>query len=165
MTVPYYISENKSDMRGIKHGRYAIEDDGNLSDRRGTRVGSRLRRPAYVLPAVIFEFFGSVNWTGKSERRAECLYLQPLHPSSSADILSQLTDRVRRALVASALCVRRGVRAVNQAAGPAVLTQNSESQRNPGVSLGFSVLSRDTASISRTSSARLVEINAFRWPE
>src|SRR5271156_5344756 len=93
MTVPYYISENKSDMRGIKHGRYAIEDDGNLSDRRGTRVGSRLRRPAYVLPAVIFEFFGSVNWTGKSERRAECLYLQPLHPSSSANILSQPTDR------------------------------------------------------------------------
>ena len=31
MTVPYYISENKSDMRGIKHGWYAIEDDGNLS--------------------------------------------------------------------------------------------------------------------------------------
>jgi hypothetical protein len=30
--------------------------------------------PAYVLPAVIFEFLGSVNWTGKSERRAECLY-------------------------------------------------------------------------------------------
>jgi hypothetical protein len=31
MTVPYYISENKSDIRGIKHGWYAIEDDGNLS--------------------------------------------------------------------------------------------------------------------------------------
>ena len=31
MTVPYYICENKSDMRGIKHGWYAIEDDGNLS--------------------------------------------------------------------------------------------------------------------------------------
>ena len=31
MTVPCYISENKSDMRGIKHGWYAIEDDGNLS--------------------------------------------------------------------------------------------------------------------------------------
>jgi hypothetical protein len=31
MTVPHYISENKSDMRGIKHGWYAIEDDGNLS--------------------------------------------------------------------------------------------------------------------------------------
>jgi hypothetical protein len=31
MTVPYYISENRSDMRGIKHGWYAIEDDGNLS--------------------------------------------------------------------------------------------------------------------------------------
>ena len=31
MTVPYYISENKSDIRGIKHGWYAIEGDGNLS--------------------------------------------------------------------------------------------------------------------------------------
>jgi hypothetical protein len=31
MTAPYYISETKSDMRGIKHGWYAIEDDGNLS--------------------------------------------------------------------------------------------------------------------------------------
>jgi hypothetical protein len=45
MTVPKYISENKFDMRGIKHGRYAIEDDGNLSDRRGTRVVPRPRRP------------------------------------------------------------------------------------------------------------------------
>ena len=26
MAVPYYISENKSDMRGIKHGWYAIEE-------------------------------------------------------------------------------------------------------------------------------------------
>jgi hypothetical protein len=42
-------------------------------------------------------------------------------------------------------CVRRGVRAVNQVAGPAVPTQNSESQRNPGVSPGFTVLSRETA--------------------
>ena len=31
MTAPHYISENQSDMRGIKHGWYAIEDDGNLS--------------------------------------------------------------------------------------------------------------------------------------
>ncbi len=30
MAVPYYISENKSDMRGIKHGWYAIEEDGAL---------------------------------------------------------------------------------------------------------------------------------------
>jgi hypothetical protein len=30
MTVPLYIGENKSDMRGIKSGWYAIEDDGNL---------------------------------------------------------------------------------------------------------------------------------------
>ena len=31
MTVPHYISENQSDMRGIKHGWYAIEDNGDLS--------------------------------------------------------------------------------------------------------------------------------------
>ena len=30
MTVSHYISEGKSDMRGIKPGWYAIEDDGNL---------------------------------------------------------------------------------------------------------------------------------------
>jgi hypothetical protein len=30
MTAPYYISETKSDMRGIKQGWYAIEDDGTL---------------------------------------------------------------------------------------------------------------------------------------
>ena len=75
MTVAYYISENKSDRRGIKHGWYAIEDGGNLSDRRGTPVGSA--RPPTAPTSylrVIFEFLGSVNWTGKSERRAECLY-------------------------------------------------------------------------------------------
>jgi hypothetical protein len=31
MTVPHYIGENKSDIRGIKLGWYAIEDDGKLS--------------------------------------------------------------------------------------------------------------------------------------
>jgi hypothetical protein len=31
MISPHYISEDKSDMRGIKHGWYAVEDDGNLS--------------------------------------------------------------------------------------------------------------------------------------
>jgi chaperonin GroES len=30
MTAPYYMSETKSDMRGIKQGWYAIEDDGTL---------------------------------------------------------------------------------------------------------------------------------------
>jgi hypothetical protein len=30
-TAPYYINETKSDMRGIKTGWYAIEDDGELS--------------------------------------------------------------------------------------------------------------------------------------
>jgi hypothetical protein len=31
MTAAHYINEHQSDMRGIKDGWYAIEDDGNLS--------------------------------------------------------------------------------------------------------------------------------------
>ena len=31
MTIPHYVNEDKSDMRGIKPGWYAIEDDGNIS--------------------------------------------------------------------------------------------------------------------------------------
>jgi hypothetical protein len=30
MTAPYYMSETKSDIRGIKQGWYTIEDDGTL---------------------------------------------------------------------------------------------------------------------------------------
>ena len=29
-TVPYYINEDKSDIRGIKSGWYAIDENGNL---------------------------------------------------------------------------------------------------------------------------------------
>ena len=31
MSIPHYVNENKSDMRGIKPGWYAMEDDGKLS--------------------------------------------------------------------------------------------------------------------------------------
>lgn len=31
MTIPHYINEDKSDIRGIKPGWYAMDDDGNLS--------------------------------------------------------------------------------------------------------------------------------------
>jgi hypothetical protein len=31
MNIPHYINENKSDMRGIKPGRYMMRNDGNLS--------------------------------------------------------------------------------------------------------------------------------------
>jgi hypothetical protein len=31
VTAPHYISDDSSDMRGIKPGWYAIEDDGNIS--------------------------------------------------------------------------------------------------------------------------------------
>ena len=30
MTISHYINENQSDMRGIKPGWYAMEDDGDL---------------------------------------------------------------------------------------------------------------------------------------
>ena len=58
--------------------------------------------PVHVLPAVIFGLLGKRELD--REERAPCgmSVLQPLCPSPSADILSQLTDRVRRALVASA---------------------------------------------------------------
>jgi hypothetical protein len=32
VTAPHYISEEHSDMRGIKPGWYSIEDDGNISN-------------------------------------------------------------------------------------------------------------------------------------
>ena len=98
MTVAYYISENKSDRRGIKHGWYAIEDRGNISDRRGTRLGSaRPPTPSTSYLRQSSGFLGSVNWIGKGERRAECLYF-----NLSALVLCRykLTDRLRRALVA-----------------------------------------------------------------
>jgi hypothetical protein len=31
VTAPHYINDDKSDMRGIKPGWYAIEDDGDIS--------------------------------------------------------------------------------------------------------------------------------------
>jgi hypothetical protein len=31
MTIPHYINEDQSDMRGIKRGWYAMEHDGDLS--------------------------------------------------------------------------------------------------------------------------------------
>jgi hypothetical protein len=30
MTIPHYINEDRSEMRGIKPGWYAMEDDGKL---------------------------------------------------------------------------------------------------------------------------------------
>ena len=30
MAVPHYVNKHKSDMRGIKPGWYAMDDDGNL---------------------------------------------------------------------------------------------------------------------------------------
>ncbi len=31
MSIPHYVSEDESDMRGIKPGWYAMEDNGKLS--------------------------------------------------------------------------------------------------------------------------------------
>jgi hypothetical protein len=47
MTVPHYISENQSDMRGIKHGWYAIEDDGCNKGRT-----EHFSKPVYRHPAL-----------------------------------------------------------------------------------------------------------------
>ena len=88
MIVAYYISENKSDRRGIQDGWYAIEDGGNISDRRETRVGSA--RPPSPSTSYLRQspgFLGSENWTGKGERRAECLYFN-LSVLVFADILA-----------------------------------------------------------------------------
>jgi hypothetical protein len=31
MAIPHFINDDRSEMRGIKPGWYAVEDDGNLS--------------------------------------------------------------------------------------------------------------------------------------
>jgi hypothetical protein len=31
MIIPHYINEDKSNVRGIRSGWYAVDDDGNLS--------------------------------------------------------------------------------------------------------------------------------------
>jgi hypothetical protein len=48
--VPFYIGEAKSDMRGIKHGWYALEDDGHISSgpfSSREECVRRINRPAY----------------------------------------------------------------------------------------------------------------------
>jgi hypothetical protein len=108
MIVAYYISENQSDRRGIKHVWYAIEDGGNLSYTRGTRVGFRAPAdPVHVLPAVIFGLLGKRELD--REERASC-GMSVLQTKFFADILSQLTDRVRRALVASGRALEPSIR-------------------------------------------------------
>jgi hypothetical protein len=46
MTVPHYIGEAKSDIRGIKSGWYAMDDDGNLSSGPFSNHAECLRRIA-----------------------------------------------------------------------------------------------------------------------
>jgi hypothetical protein len=57
-TVPYFINEAKSDMRGIKSGWYAIDEDGNLVfgpfDTYDQCV-ERDIRPTYLMSATSFE--------------------------------------------------------------------------------------------------------------
>jgi hypothetical protein len=85
MTAPHYISEkNKSDMRSVKHGWCAIEDDGNLSsghfpaarnaskESLSRRTGrSRLRA---ATRAVLYRFSTDIRRLG---RRQE-VYPKPL---------------------------------------------------------------------------------------
>jgi hypothetical protein len=55
MTISHYINENQSDMRGIKPGWYAMDDDGNLSSGPFSSHEACLRRvtqPTNVSTAV-----------------------------------------------------------------------------------------------------------------
>ena len=45
MAIPHYVNENKSDVRGIKSGWNAMEDDGSLSS---GPFSSRARLPSVV---------------------------------------------------------------------------------------------------------------------
>ena len=44
MTASHYINETQSDMRGIKSGWYAIEDDGELSSGPFSRLEECVKR-------------------------------------------------------------------------------------------------------------------------
>ncbi len=46
MTAAHYINEHQSDIRGIKDGWYAVEDDGNLSSGPFSRRQERINRIA-----------------------------------------------------------------------------------------------------------------------
>ena len=62
MTVPHYINEDRSEMRGIKPGWYAMDDDGKLSSgpffsheeclRRGTQPTNE-SRPSKLCPRLL----------------------------------------------------------------------------------------------------------------
>ena len=55
MTISHYINQNQFDMRGIKPGWYAMDDDGNLSSGPFSSHEACLRRvtqPANVSAAV-----------------------------------------------------------------------------------------------------------------
>jgi hypothetical protein len=76
MTAPHYISEDNSDMRGIKPGWYAIEDDGNLSSgpfshaiRRRRISPARKRSPALPVYSSMPERDRSLSRIGASATR------------------------------------------------------------------------------------------------
>jgi hypothetical protein len=55
MTIPHYVSEDKSDLRGIKPGWYAIDGHGNLSSgpfSNREECVARITRPTNGPPAV-----------------------------------------------------------------------------------------------------------------
>ena len=78
MTAPHYISEDKSDMRGIKPGWYAIEDDGNLSSGPFSSLEeciTRITQPA------------NGQWRpGYNEGRTETLYRHPALRAASGGL-------------------------------------------------------------------------------
>ena len=72
MTISHYINENQSDMRGIKPGWYAMDDDGNLSSgpfSSHEACLSRVTQPTNVSAAVYVPRRKSNNFSAESYRR------------------------------------------------------------------------------------------------
>jgi hypothetical protein len=88
MTILYYISEDKSDMRGIKPGWYGMEDDGNLSS-----------GPFSSWPPGM-----------PQHRHSGSEWIDPVHVVSTAE-LKRLSTEIRPALRAAGTEVRAGTRA------------------------------------------------------
>jgi hypothetical protein len=57
MAIPHFINDDKSEMRGIKPGWYAIDDDGKLSSgpfsSREDCLGRRTQAPKASSPSAV----------------------------------------------------------------------------------------------------------------
>jgi hypothetical protein len=59
MSIPHYINEDKSDMRGIKPGWYAMEDGGKLSSgpfsSRHERLSKDIQETNGLIPSKVHQ--------------------------------------------------------------------------------------------------------------